>query len=153
EVADAISSSLDVADLVEPPEVSGPGFINFVLREEWLGAQVSGLTSDARLGVPTTAAPRRFAIDYGSPNVAKEMHVGHLRSSIIGDAILRLLRVVGHGGLPHNHLGDWGTPFGMLIEQLVDSDWDSDGQHTITDLNGFYQEARKKFDADPAFAD
>jgi arginyl-tRNA synthetase len=153
EVADAIVTALHAADLVEPPEVSGPGFINFTLRAQWLGTQVAGLTSDNRLGVPTAAVPRRFAIDYGSPNVAKEMHVGHLRSSIIGDAILRMLRFAGHEVIPHNHLGDWGTPFGMLIEQLIDTDWDSDGAHTITDLNGFYQEARKKFDADPAFAD
>ncbi|HEX3588860.1 MAG TPA: arginine--tRNA ligase [Pseudonocardiaceae bacterium] len=153
EVADAIVRGLDAADLVTEPEVSGPGFINFVLRPEWLAEQAGGLAGDDRLGVPAVAAPRRFAIDYSSPNVAKEMHVGHLRSSIIGDAILRLLRFAGHEVIPHNHLGDWGTPFGMLIEHLVDNDWDSDGGHTIRDLNGFYQEARKKFDADPAFAD
>jgi arginyl-tRNA synthetase len=153
EVADAIVGALDAADLVEAPEVSGPGFVNFTLRADWLAAQLAGLTTDDRLGVPTAARPRRFAIDYGSPNVAKEMHVGHLRSSIIGDAILRLLRFAGHEVIPHNHLGDWGTPFGMLIEHLVDTDQDGGGDHTITDLNGFYQEARKKFDADPAFAD
>jgi arginyl-tRNA synthetase len=153
EVAEAIVRGLDAADLVEQPEVSGPGFVNFVLRQEWLSDQVAGLADDDRLGVLTAAQPRRFAIDYSSPNVAKEMHVGHLRSSIIGDALLRLLRFTGHEVLPHNHLGDWGTPFGMLIEHLVDTDWDSGGEHTITDLNGFYQDARKKFDADPAFAD
>lgn len=153
EVAEAIVAHLDAADLVAPPEVSGPGFVNLVLRDEWLTDHVTGLTADDRLGVPTAESPRRFAIDYGSPNVAKEMHVGHLRSSIIGDALLRLLRFAGHEVLPHNHLGDWGTPFGMLIEHLVDMDWDGGGEHTITDLNGFYQEARKKFDADPGFAD
>jgi arginyl-tRNA synthetase len=146
-------ASLDAADLVEEPEVTGPGFVNFVLRQDWLGAQVAGLVDSDRLGVPAVTEPRRFAIDYSSPNVAKEMHVGHLRSSIIGDALMRLLRFAGHEVLPHNHLGDWGTPFGMLIEHLVDNDWDNDGEHSITDLNGFYQEARKKFDADPGFAD
>lgn len=153
EIADAIVAHLDAADLVEAPEVSGPGFINFVLRDAWLAGQLSALGSDDRLGVPPARRPRRFAIDYGSPNVAKEMHIGHLRSSIIGDALLRLLRFAGHDVTPHNHLGDWGTPFGMLIEHLIDTDWDARGNHTISDLNGFYQEARKKFDADPAFAD
>jgi arginyl-tRNA synthetase len=153
EVAEAIVADLDVADLVEPPEVTGPGFVNFVLRPEWLARQVSGLAVDDRAGVPTVAEPRRFAIDYGSPNVTKEMHVGHLRSTIIGDAIVRLLRFAGHEVIPHNHLGDWGTPFGMLIEHLIDIEWDSAGDHTISDLNVLYQEARQKFDADPAFAD
>jgi arginyl-tRNA synthetase len=153
EVADAIVAALGSADLFEPPEVAGPGFINLVVRADWLRSAVATLAGDPRLGVAAVTEPRRFALDYGSPNVAKEMHVGHLRSSIIGDALLRLLRFAGHEVIPHNHLGDWGTPFGMLIEHLIDLDWDSGGQHTINDLNGFYQEARKKFDADPEFAD
>ncbi|MFL6144791.1 MAG: arginine--tRNA ligase [Labedaea sp.] len=153
EVAEAIVATLDSADLFEPPEVAGPGFINLVLRADFLRSAVAALVDDPRLGVPAVAEPRRFALDYSSPNVAKEMHVGHLRSSIIGDALLRLLRFGGHQVTPHNHLGDWGTPFGMLIEHLIDLDWDSGGQHTINDLNGFYQEGRKKFDADPEFAD
>jgi arginyl-tRNA synthetase len=153
EIAAAIVAHLDAADLVVPPEVSGPGFINLVLRDEWLTGQLAGLGSDGRIGVPPAVRPRRFAIDYGSPNVAKEMHIGHLRSTIIGDALLRLLRFAGHDVTPHNHLGDWGTPFGMLIEHLVDTGRIAGLDHDITDLNGFYQEARKKFDADPAFAD
>jgi arginyl-tRNA synthetase len=152
-VAEAIVAALDSADLFETPEVAGPGFINLVLRAEWLGEAVGAIAGDERLGVPPVSEPRRYALDYSSPNVAKEMHVGHLRSSIIGDALLRLLRFAGHEVLPHNHLGDWGTPFGMLIEHLVDLDWDSAGDHSINDLNGFYQEARKKFDADSEFAD
>ncbi|MFD1147521.1 arginine--tRNA ligase [Saccharothrix hoggarensis] len=151
EVAEAIVAHLDAADVVERPEVAGPGFVNFTLRREWLEAQTARLLGDARLGVPTVE-PRRFAIDYGSPNVAKEMHVGHLRSSIIGDAVVRLLEFAGHEVIRHNHLGDWGTPFGMLIEHLVDQGSTGAG-HSIGDLNGFYQEARKKFDADPEFAD
>jgi arginyl-tRNA synthetase len=151
DVADAIVAALDAGDLLEPPEVSGPGFINFVVRNEWLSTAVLALVGDERLGVPTVARPHRFALDYSSPNVAKEMHVGHLRSTIIGDALLRLLRFAGHEVTPHNHLGDWGTPFGMLIEHLIDTDGDA-GTHTINDLNGFYQEARKKFDSDPEFA-
>ncbi|MBB5802261.1 arginyl-tRNA synthetase [Saccharothrix ecbatanensis] len=156
DVAAAIVANLDAAEMVEPPEVAGPGFINLTLRREWLEDQTTRLLGDDRLGVPTaqdgTGGRKRYAIDYGSPNVAKEMHVGHLRSSIIGDAVVRMLEFAGHEVIRHNHLGDWGTPFGMLIEHLVDLGWTS-GDHTISDLNGFYQEARKKFDADPEFAD
>ena len=150
DVAQAIVEHLDAADLVETPEIAGPGFINLVLTKAWLEQQAAGLLGDDRLGVETADRPRRVAIDLSSPNVAKEMHVGHLRSSIIGDAIVRLLRFAGHEVIPHNHLGDWGTPFGMLIEHLVDEGWTAEG-HTISDLNGFYVAARKKFDADPDF--
>jgi arginyl-tRNA synthetase len=99
-----------------------------------------------------TTAPRRFALDYSSPNVAKQMHVGHLRSTIIGDALHRLLRFAGHEVVPHNHLGDWGTPFGMLIEHLLDEGLADGTDRPIGDLNAFYQQARVKFDADEAFA-
>ena len=154
EVAQAVVEHLDSADLVEAPEIAGPGFVNLVLRREWLEEQAAGLLGDDRLGVATTEAPRRVAIDLSSPNVAKEMHVGHLRSSIIGDAIMRLLRFAGHEVIPHNHLGDWGTPFGMLIEHLVDEGWKAGSEaHSISDLNGFYVAARKKFDADPEFVE
>ncbi|TCP47245.1 arginyl-tRNA synthetase [Tamaricihabitans halophyticus] len=153
EVATEIVAALDSADLVAQTEIAGPGFINLTLDRDWLQHRATALLDDARVGVAAVEQPRRFAIDYGSPNVAKEMHVGHLRSSIIGDAIARLLRFEGHEVIAHNHLGDWGTPFGMLIEHLIDEGWTSDSEHTISDLNGFYQEARKKFDADPEFAD
>ncbi|TCO55166.1 arginyl-tRNA synthetase [Actinocrispum wychmicini] len=151
EIGESIVAALDADDLVETPDVAGPGFVNLTLRTRWLAGHMRGLLADARLGIPRTDEPRRIAIDYSSPNVAKEMHVGHLRSSIIGDAIVRMLRFVGHEVIPHNHLGDWGTPFGMLIEHLVDEGFGA--EHTIGDLNGFYTEARKKFDADPDFAD
>ncbi len=154
DVAQAVVEHLDSADLVEDPEIAGPGFVNLVLRRDWLQEQAAGLLGDDRLGVASTDAPRRVAIDLSSPNVAKEMHVGHLRSSIIGDAVMRLLRFAGHEVIPHNHLGDWGTPFGMLIEHLVDEGWKADtGSHSISDLNGFYVAARKKFDADPDFVE
>lgn len=151
EVAAAIVGALDASDLVGEPEIAGPGFINLTLTDSWLAGHVEQLLGDDRLGVPVTGSPRRVAIDYSSPNVAKEMHVGHVRSTIIGDALVRLLRFRGDEVIPHNHLGDWGTPFGMLIEHLVDEGVDAD--HSISDLNIFYKEARKKFDADPAFAE
>ncbi|MGW4524601.1 arginine--tRNA ligase [Amycolatopsis sp. NPDC004378] len=149
EVAEAIAGALELDGIAGPPEIAGPGFLNFVLRGEWLEERTAGLLADPRLGVPETAAPRRIALDYSSPNVAKEMHVGHLRTTVIGDALARLLRFAGHEVLPHNHLGDWGTPFGMLIEHLLDV---SAGQSGIADLDAFYREARQKFDNDEAFA-
>nr|WP_225953467.1 arginine--tRNA ligase [Kibdelosporangium phytohabitans] len=151
EVAAAIAGALDGTDLFVEPEIAGPGFINLTLTDTWLSTQIEGLLGDERLGVPVTEHPRRIAIDYSSPNVAKEMHVGHIRSTIIGDALVRLLRFHGDEVIPHNHLGDWGTPFGMLIEHLVDEGVDAD--QSVSDLNVFYKEARKKFDAEPEFAE
>ncbi|WP_133852175.1 arginine--tRNA ligase [Labedaea rhizosphaerae] len=148
EVATALVEALDAADMVAETEIAGPGFVNFVLRDDWLAERVAELLGDPRAGVPVTDAPRRFALDYSSPNVAKTMHVGNMRSTVIGDALHRLLAFAGHEVLPHNHLGDWGTPFGMLIEHMLDSGLDG----SITDLNAFYQQARAKFDADEAFA-
>ncbi|WP_409496286.1 arginine--tRNA ligase [Amycolatopsis sp. cmx-11-12] len=150
EIAAGIAARLDVADLAEPPAVAGPGFLNFTLRSSWLEDRATALNGDLRLGATVTARPRRIAIDYSSPNVAKEMHVGHLRPTVIGDAIARLLRFAGHDVIPHNHLGDWGTPFGMLIEHLLDER--PSAPHTIGDLNGFYQAARSKFETDEDFA-
>ncbi|MCP3802070.1 arginine--tRNA ligase [Allokutzneria sp. A3M-2-11 16] len=150
EIAELIVAHLDAADMVEPPEVAGPGFVNFTLRAEWLSARAADLLTDPRCGVRPADQPRRYVVDYGGPNVAKEMHVGHLRSSVIGDAIARMLDFAGHEVIRRNHLGDWGTPFGMLIEHLASLD--AGAELSIGDLNGFYQEARKKFDADPEFA-
>jgi arginyl-tRNA synthetase len=150
EVAEAIVGALEADDLVEQPEIAGPGFVNLVLRTDWLQDRAAALLGDDRLGVEAAAEPRRVAIDYSSPNLAKEMHVGHLRSSIIGDSLTRLLRFAGHEVTPHNHVGDWGTPFGILIEHLLDK---KGSEHTIADLNRFYQQARKKFESDPEFAD
>jgi arginyl-tRNA synthetase len=148
EVATALVDNLDAADMVAATEIAGPGFVNFVLRDHWLAGRVAALAGDERAGVPVTDTPRRFALDYSSPNVAKKMHVGNLRSTIIGDALHRLLAFAGHEVVPHNHVGDWGTPFGMLIEHMLDED----RADPISDLNAFYQQARAKFDADAAFA-
>src|SRR5579862_5868419 len=120
EVAAEIAGHLDVADITEPPEVSGPGFINFTLRTGWIGAAATGLLDDGRLGVPPADPVERIVVDYSAPNVAKEMHVGHLRTTVVGDAIVRVLEYLGHTVIRANHLGDWGTPFGMLIEHILD---------------------------------
>jgi arginyl-tRNA synthetase len=115
DVAKEIVAKLAASDLVEPPQVAGPGFINLRLKNDWIAKQVKAMAADVRLGVAKAANPRKFVIDYSSPNVAKPLHVGHLRSTIIGDALTRLLRFLGHTVITDNHLGDWGTQFGMLI--------------------------------------
>jgi arginyl-tRNA synthetase len=115
ELAEEIVRRLAVEDLVERAEVAGPGFINFHLRTPWLASQVQGLARDERLGVPKAEPPRALVIDFSSPNVAKPLHVGHLRSTIIGDSLARLFRFLGHRVITDNHLGDWGTQFGMLL--------------------------------------
>ncbi|MCS6976683.1 MAG: arginine--tRNA ligase [Gemmatales bacterium] len=115
EVAEQIVARLQVNDMLEPVEIAGPGFINFRFRGDWLAQAVQRTAADPRLGVPTVERPDRTVIDFSSPNVAKPMHVGHLRSTIIGDCLSRLLRFLGHEVITDNHLGDWGTQFGMLI--------------------------------------
>src|SRR5579884_3703453 len=115
QIAQTIVSRLQLEDVLEPPAIAGPGFINLTLRKDWLARQVQQMAGDERLGVAPVETPRTFVIDFSSPNVAKPMHVGHLRSTIIGDALARLLRFLGHKVITDNHLGDWGTQFGMLL--------------------------------------
>ncbi len=152
EVATAIVERLPADELIAGAVVSGPGFINLTLQADYLGAQLAGMLDDPRLGLPLAAAPQTVAIDYSSPNLAKEMHVGHLRSTIIGDCIARVLEFQGHVVIRQNHIGDWGTPFGMLIEHLLDQPT-AGGESSVAELSGFYREARAKFDGDPAFAE
>ena len=104
-----------MADLCQPPEVAGPGFINLRLKDEWLVERLTAAVNDPRLGVEPAAQPRTYVIDYSAPNVAKPMHVGHIRSTVIGDALCRTLRFLGHQAISDNHIGDWGTQFGMII--------------------------------------
>ncbi|MDJ0362308.1 arginine--tRNA ligase [Rhodococcus sp. H29-C3] len=133
-------------------ELSGPGFLNFTFHTEWLAEQFSMLESDPRLGVPTQNA-KVIPIDYSAPNVAKEMHVGHLRTTVVGDSLARILEVLGHHVIRQNHIGDWGTPFGMLIEHLIDVGTGSAEARLLeSDPNTFYQSARSKFDSDSSFA-
>jgi arginyl-tRNA synthetase len=154
DIANEIVGHLDVDDITEPPTVSGPGFINFSLRPQWIADAATRLLPDPRLGTPLNSRPKTVIVEYSSPNIAKEMHVGHLRSTIVGDAIARVTEFVGDHVIRDNHVGDWGTPFGMLIEHLVDVGEDSPEAGLLrTDPNAFYQAARVKFDSDPVFAD
>ena len=154
DVAGEIISHLDVSDISEAPTVSGPGFVNFTLRSEWIAAATDDLLADPRLGTPLAEVPRTVIVEYSSPNIAKEMHVGHLRTTIVGDAIARVIEVAGHRVIRDNHVGDWGTQFGMLIEYLFEVGEDApEAQLLRTDPNAFYQSARVKFDSDPGFAD
>jgi len=153
DVANALVEHLEIDDVCEPVEVSGPGFLNLRLHDAWLSDTVDGLGADPRLGVPTQAR-LVVPIDYSAPNVAKEMHVGHLRTTVVGDALARVLEHLGHDVIRQNHIGDWGTPFGMLIEHLLDvGEESSDADQLRTDPNAFYQSAREKFEGDDAFAD
>ncbi|NYD43338.1 arginine--tRNA ligase [Nocardioides panaciterrulae] len=153
-VATTLVEHLDVADVCVAPEVSGPGFVNLTLRGDWLATQATGQAADPRLGVPVQQ-PQLVPIDYSAPNVAKEMHVGHLRTTVVGDALARTLEHLGHRVVRQNHIGDWGTPFGMLIEHLLDVGEDSEAAKLLaSDPNAFYQAARAEFDADTdGFAD
>jgi arginyl-tRNA synthetase len=154
DVAAEIARHLDLEDVCRDVDVSGPGFINFTLRDEWIARQAVGLLEDPRRGVPVADPAQSVVVDYSSPNVSKEMHVGHLRTTVVGDAIVRILAYLGHDVIRANHLGDWGTQFGLLIEHLMDVGEDTARQQlSAGEINAFYQAARVKFDSDPAFAD
>jgi arginyl-tRNA synthetase len=152
DIAQELVAKLDLTGLVEKVEVAGPGFVNLTLDPSWLSRELDAALADPRLGVvPQTS--ETVVVDYSSPNVAKEMHVGHIRSTLIGDSLARVLEHVGHRVVRQNHLGDWGTPFGMLIEHLLDTSGGDVSTLSIRDLDAFYREARAKFDSDEAFAD
>jgi arginyl-tRNA synthetase len=153
-IADAIVAAIPANDVVATVEIAGPGFINATLRDAWLASAIASVAGDDRLGVPLSTSPERVVVDYSHPNVAKEMHVGHLRSTVIGDALVRVLGFRGHTVIRQNHIGDWGTPFGMLIEHLDDlGDSRAEAELAIGELASFYKAARAKFDADPGFAE
>ena len=152
DTAERIVEHLDVQGICSAVEVSGPGFLNLVLSAEWLGESVTAMAADDRLGVPLEER-QRIPVDYSAPNVAKEMHVGHLRTTVVGDALARVLEHLGHNVIRQNHIGDWGTPFGMLIEHLLEVGEHSADAHLVeVDPNAFYQAARAKFDAEEEFA-
>ena len=143
---------LDAGDMCASVEISGPGFLNITYADAWLAGLTGELVADERLGVPLEE-PQVVAIDYSAPNVAKEMHVGHLRTTVVGDSLARTLEHLGHRVVRQNHIGDWGTPFGMLIEHLIAVGEDSPEALLVeTDPNAFYQAARAQFDDEPGFA-
>jgi len=151
ELAAKIVAALDLEGIAEKIEIAGPGFINIDLKPEWLGAQIAAAQTHARLNIASTSQPHTVVIDYSGPNLAKEMHVGHLRSTIIGDALARLLEFQGHNVIRQNHVGDWGTQFGMLIAELEEQ-LTTNKNMALKDLEVFYQQAKKHFDDDEAFA-
>ncbi len=154
EIASLVAARLAGADAVASAEVSGPGFINITLSDEWIARQSSQQLADPRLGVAGPDPAQRIVVDYSGPNVAKELHAGHLRATIVGDAIARVLEHQGHEVVRAAHLGDWGTPFGMLIEHAIDiGDQATYDELASGEFTAFYQAARAKFDGDPIFAD
>lgn len=154
DVAADVLAKAELSDLVAEAEIAGPGFINLTLTDSALGGLVEQMAADERVGVPEVPDPKRVVIDYSAPNIGKELHVGHLRSTIIGDALARLLEFLGHDVIRKNHLGDWGTTFGLLIEHFVDSGADPSAEgFELGDITEFYSAARRKFDSDPTFAE
>lgn len=154
-LAEQLVQQLDLADMAEKVEIAGPGFINVTLRKDWLAAQLVGASQNPRLTLSANPAPQTVVVDYSAPNLAKEMHVGHLRSTIIGDAVVRCLEFWGDKVIRQNHMGDWGTQFGMLIAHLEDklaAGIDLE-QVALADLEDFYREAKKRFDDEAGFAD
>ena len=154
QLATEIIDHLPASPLVLKVEIAGPGFINFYLNPDWLAGQVENALADPRLAIPLVAHPQSVVVDYSSPNLAKEMHVGHLRSTIIGDAVSRTLEFLGHKVIRHNHVGDWGTQFGMLLAHMEEKRRDGvEISMQLADLESFYREAKGRFDASIEFAD
>lgn len=151
-VAEALRTS-EAAPYLEQVEVAGPGFINLKLSPNAVAKALEAMAESPRLGVDVCADPQTVVVDYCGVNLAKEMHIGHLRSTIIGDSIARILEFRGDKVIRQNHTGDWGTQFGMLLEHLIDTAWNAEGDHTIGDLNELYKQAKARFDSEPSFAE
>jgi len=152
DVAKEIVDALDLRGYCSRVEVAGPGFLNLTYDDAYLAGLIRSVALDPALGVRRAGTVERVVIDYSAPNVAKEMHVGHLRSTVIGDALARMCERVGHIVVRENHIGDWGTPFGMLIEHLVDlGDTSAAQELSVGDLDGFYKQARRKFEESERF--
>jgi len=170
DVAAAVIARLEVSDLADKVEIAGPGFINITLRPDWVSAEIGRTNKvdpqslEDRLGVERAEKPETVVVDYSAPNLAKEMHVGHLRSTIIGDALARMLDFAGHNVVRQNHVGDWGTQFGMLVAHLQHESGIDVGYRirrgqpwepilTVPDFEDFYRQAKQRFDSSPSFAD
>ena len=152
QLAEQVLSHLDLNGIANKVEIAGPGFINIFLDPAFLAEHVSQALKSERLGI-AQPQPQTVVVDYSAPNVAKEMHVGHLRSTIIGDAAVRTLELMGHKVIRANHVGDWGTQFGMLIAWLEKQQQDNAGEMALADLEGFYRDAKKHYDEDEIFAE
>lgn len=152
QLAEKILEHLDITDIADKVEIAGPGFINIFLSPLWVAQQAEFALADEHLNI-TKVTPETIVIDYSSPNVAKQMHVGHLRSTIIGDASARTLSFLGHNVIRANHLGDWGTQFGMLIAYLEKKQNENAADMALADLEEFYREAKKCYDEDDVFAE
>src|SRR5215472_1887230 len=154
EVASRLAGHLAGSPIVSSAEVSGPGFINITLSDAWIADMADAQLADPRLSVQKADQPMRVVVDYSAPNVAKEMHVGHLRTTVVGDAFVRVLEYLGHEVIRANHIGDWGTQFGLLLEHLKDVGEEvAYAQLAAGEINEFYQAAKVSFDSDPAFAE
>ncbi|QUC06568.1 arginine--tRNA ligase [Aggregatibacter sp. oral taxon 513] len=152
EFAQSVLDKAELQDIAEKTEIAGPGFINIFLKETWLADKISCAVQDPKLGVHNPKK-QTVVVDYSSPNVAKEMHVGHLRSTIIGDAVVRTLEFLGNNVIRANHVGDWGTQFGMLIAYLEKMENEHASEMELSDLEAFYRAAKKHYDEDPVFAE
>ena len=154
ELATKVVDALNLTGIAEKIELAGPGFINIHLDKQWLAAQLNTIAVDEKLGVTQSTKPQNVVVDYSAPNLAKEMHVGHLRSTIIGDAVVNALEFRGEHVIRQNHMGDWGTQFGMLLAHLNDKlDSNEVAETALADLENFYREAKIRFDEEEGFAD
>ncbi len=154
ELAERVVSALQGNDLIAAAQVAGPGFINLILKDATLASTATRFAHQEQSLLGAVYRPQRIVVDYSGPNLAKEMHVGHLRGTIIGDCIVRVLEAVGHDVIRQNHVGDWGTQFGMLIAHMESLSEKSATNHTrLADLETFYREAKSRFDLEPGFAD
>ncbi|WP_283139046.1 arginine--tRNA ligase [Rhizohabitans arisaemae] len=154
DVAQALVDAIKAEDVCASIEISGPGFVNLTLRDDWIAAHALRQLTDPELGIEPNTPAETVVVDYSAPNAAKEMHVGHLRTTIVGDCLARVHERLGDRVIRQNHIGDWGTQFGMLIEHLLDLGEKSTlARLAAGEGNAFYQEARAKFDADPVFAE
>ena len=151
EIAQEVVSNINLDGIISKVEVAGPGFINITLSDTILSNEITSILNDDRLGISKVDNPSTIVVDYSGPNMAKEMHVGHLRSTIIGDALVKLFKFLGHNVIAQNHIGDWGTQFGMLIAYLEDIGVDKSDR--LKDLEEFYKNAKKRFDEDDNFKD
>ncbi|ABF13938.1 arginine--tRNA ligase [Candidatus Palibaumannia cicadellinicola] len=151
-LAKKVVSFLQLNGIARQIDIAGPGFINIYLDSQWLATKIATAIASPRLGISLIELPQTIVVDYSSPNIAKEMHVGHIRSTIIGDASARILDFIGHKVIRINHIGDWGTHFGMLIAYLQQVEKNIDPEIPLSFLDQLYRQAKDKYDTDPSFA-